>query len=116
MAKMLDFHRPHQHNNYNIFMLQLQTVIVIFYITNVSRVSLFVLDAYDGSQNICMFTPVQYERNYICRNMFVIEMVYSIHGTYKVTFHPDGPKVVDAEKRLFEIDFTPPFKRSFLLL
>ena len=48
--------------------------------------------------------------------MFIIEMVYSIHGTYKVTFHPDGPKVVDAEKRLFEIDFTPPFKRSFLLL
>ena len=71
----------------------------------------------DGSQNICMFMPLWAQINgYNKYVMFIIEMVYSIHGTYKVTFHPDGPKVVDAEKRLFEIDFTPPFKRSFLLL
>lgn len=33
-------------------------------------------------------------------------MVYSIHGTYKIKYHPDGP---DGEE--VEIDFTPPFKR-----
>ncbi|RWS22808.1 lysyl-tRNA synthetase-like protein, partial [Leptotrombidium deliense] len=33
-------------------------------------------------------------------------MVKSIHGSYKVTYHPDGP-----ENPAMEIDFTPPFKR-----
>lgn len=33
-------------------------------------------------------------------------MVKSIHGTYKVKYHPDGP-----EGEEVEIDFTPPFKR-----
>lgn len=33
-------------------------------------------------------------------------MVKSIHGTYKIKYHPDGP---DGEA--VEIDFTPPFKR-----
>ncbi|RWS00347.1 lysine--tRNA ligase-like isoform X2 [Dinothrombium tinctorium] len=33
-------------------------------------------------------------------------MVKSITGSYKVTFHPDGP-----ENPAMEIDFTPPFKR-----
>ena len=33
-------------------------------------------------------------------------MVKSIHGTYKIKYHPDGP---DGEE--VEIDFTPPFKR-----
>ncbi|XP_030751098.1 lysine--tRNA ligase isoform X2 [Sitophilus oryzae] len=33
-------------------------------------------------------------------------MVYSIHGTYKIKYHPDGP-----EGDEYEIDFTPPFKR-----
>ncbi|CAG9814332.1 unnamed protein product [Phaedon cochleariae] len=33
-------------------------------------------------------------------------MVHSIHGTYKVKYHPDGP-----EGEEVEIDFTPPFKR-----
>ncbi|KAB0793569.1 hypothetical protein PPYR_09098 [Photinus pyralis] len=37
-------------------------------------------------------------------------MVYSIHGTYKVKYHPDGP---DGEE--VEIDFTPPFKRIPML-
>ncbi|XP_046587009.1 lysine--tRNA ligase isoform X1 [Neodiprion lecontei] len=37
-------------------------------------------------------------------------MVKSIHGTYKVVFHPDGP---DTEG--VEIDFTPPFKRIPML-
>lgn len=35
------------------------------------------------------------------------EMVYSIHGTYVLKYHPEGP---DSEK-VYEIDFTPPFKR-----
>lgn len=33
-------------------------------------------------------------------------MVKSIHGTYKITYHPDGP-----EGEGVEIDFTPPFRR-----
>ncbi|PNF37990.1 Lysine--tRNA ligase [Cryptotermes secundus] len=33
-------------------------------------------------------------------------MVKSIHGTYKIKYHPDGP-----EGEAVEIDFTPPFKR-----
>jgi lysyl-tRNA synthetase class 2 len=33
-------------------------------------------------------------------------MVKSIHGTYKIKYHPDGP-----EGEEVEIDFTPPFKR-----
>ncbi|EGD76371.1 lysyl-tRNA synthetase [Salpingoeca rosetta] len=37
-------------------------------------------------------------------------MVKSIKGTYKVTYHPDGP---DGEAQ--EIDFTPPFRRVSLV-
>ncbi|KAF5286810.1 hypothetical protein FQR65_LT12431 [Abscondita terminalis] len=37
-------------------------------------------------------------------------MVYSIHGTYKIKYHPDGP---DGEE--LEIDFTPPFKRISMI-
>lgn len=33
-------------------------------------------------------------------------LVYEIHGTYKITYHPDGP-----EGEAYEIDFTPPYKR-----
>lgn len=33
-------------------------------------------------------------------------MVKSIHGDYKIKYHPDGP-----EGEEYEIDFTPPFKR-----
>ncbi|XP_049850210.1 lysine--tRNA ligase isoform X2 [Schistocerca gregaria] len=33
-------------------------------------------------------------------------MVKSIHGSYKVTYHPEGP-----DGKAIEIDFTPPFKR-----
>ena len=32
-------------------------------------------------------------------------MVYAIHGTYKVQYHPDGP-----EGEALQLDFTPPFK------
>ncbi|XP_052865293.1 lysine--tRNA ligase isoform X2 [Anopheles cruzii] len=37
-------------------------------------------------------------------------MVYAIHGTYKIKYHPDGP-----EGQEFEIDFTPPFKRISMI-
>lgn len=37
-------------------------------------------------------------------------MVKSIHGTYKVTYHPDGP-----EGEAVEVDFTPPFKRVSMM-
>lgn len=37
-------------------------------------------------------------------------MVHSIHGTYKIKYHPDGP-----EGEEVEIDFTPPFKRIPML-
>lgn len=38
------------------------------------------------------------------------EMVKSIHGTYKITYHPDGPGTEEVE-----IDFTPPFKRLSMI-
>ena len=36
------------------------------------------------------------------------EMVYYIHGSYKISYHKEGPENPDS---LIEIDFTPPFKR-----
>eukprot|EP01029_Cantina_marsupialis_P014132 TRINITY_DN312_c0_g1_i3.p1 TRINITY_DN312_c0_g1~~TRINITY_DN312_c0_g1_i3.p1 ORF type:complete len:577 (-),score=213.19 TRINITY_DN312_c0_g1_i3:156-1886(-) len=36
----------------------------------------------------------------------IAKMVYSIHGTHKIKYHPDG-----ADGKEVEIDFTPPFKR-----
>uniref|UniRef100_A0A1I7ZFP6 lysine--tRNA ligase n=1 Tax=Steinernema glaseri TaxID=37863 RepID=A0A1I7ZFP6_9BILA len=35
------------------------------------------------------------------------KMVYSIHGTYKIQYHPKGP----GDDTVYDIDFTPPFKR-----
>ncbi|XP_017875262.1 lysine--tRNA ligase isoform X2 [Ceratina calcarata] len=37
-------------------------------------------------------------------------MVKAIHGSYKITYHPDGP-----EGEAVEIDFTPPFKRVSMM-
>jgi lysyl-tRNA synthetase class 2 len=37
-------------------------------------------------------------------------MAKSVHGSYKVTYHPDGP-----DKPAMEIDFTPPFRRMNML-
>lgn len=37
-------------------------------------------------------------------------MVKSLKGSYKITYHPDGP-----EGKEYEIDFTPPFKRIKML-
>jgi lysyl-tRNA synthetase, class II len=37
-------------------------------------------------------------------------MVKSIHGSYKVKYHPDGP-----EGKEYEIDFTPPFRRVSMI-
>ncbi|XP_016912821.1 lysine--tRNA ligase isoform X2 [Apis cerana] len=37
-------------------------------------------------------------------------MIKSIHGSYKITYHPDGP-----ENEAVEIDFTPPFKRLSMI-
>ncbi|KAG5311790.1 SYK ligase, partial [Acromyrmex insinuator] len=45
----------------------------------------------------------------ITENM-VSGMVKSIHGTYKIEYHPDGP-----EGKACEIDFTPPFKRISMM-
>ncbi|XP_067007554.2 lysine--tRNA ligase isoform X2 [Anabrus simplex] len=36
-------------------------------------------------------------------------MVKSIHGSYKVTYHPEGP-----EGEVVEVDFSPPFKRIYM--
>lgn len=36
------------------------------------------------------------------------KMVYSIHGSYKITYHPEGQ---DVPENVIEIDFTPPFRR-----
>lgn len=35
------------------------------------------------------------------------KMVYSIHGTYKIQYAPNGP---DSDV-VYDVDFTPPFKR-----
>eukprot|EP01147_Barroeca_monosierra_P001038 gene1038-4274_t len=40
----------------------------------------------------------------------ISSMVISIKGTYKITYHPDGP-----EGPAHEIDFTPPFRRVSLI-
>ncbi|XP_018370560.1 PREDICTED: lysine--tRNA ligase isoform X1 [Trachymyrmex cornetzi] len=45
----------------------------------------------------------------ITENM-VSGMVKSVHGTYKIEYHPDGP-----EGKVYEIDFTPPFKRISMM-
>lgn len=37
-------------------------------------------------------------------------MVKHIMGTYKVTYHPDGP-----EGEAWEVDYTPPFRRLDML-
>lgn len=37
-------------------------------------------------------------------------MVKAIHGSFKITYHPDGP-----EGEGVEIDFTPPFKRVSMM-
>ncbi|XP_055613983.1 lysine--tRNA ligase isoform X2 [Uranotaenia lowii] len=37
-------------------------------------------------------------------------MVKSIHGTYKIKYHPEGP-----DGKEYEIDFTPPFKRVSMI-
>lgn len=35
------------------------------------------------------------------------QMVYSIHGTYKITYQPNGK----GTEPTLDVDFTPPFKR-----
>ncbi|XP_035207481.1 lysine--tRNA ligase-like [Stegodyphus dumicola] len=40
----------------------------------------------------------------------ISNMVKSLKGSYKITYHPDGP-----EGEEYEIDFTPPFKRVSML-
>lgn len=37
-------------------------------------------------------------------------MVKSIHGSYKIKYHPEGP-----DGKEFEVDFTPPFKRVSMI-
>lgn len=34
-------------------------------------------------------------------------MVFSIHNTYKIQYRPNGPNT----ELVYDIDFTPPFKR-----
>ena len=39
-------------------------------------------------------------------------MVLSIHGSYKIPYHPNGP---EDKSNVIEIDFTPPFKRISMM-
>ena len=41
---------------------------------------------------------------------FCLGMVKHITGSYKVTYHPDGPDGV-----AYEVDYTPPFRRFRML-
>ena len=38
------------------------------------------------------------------------KMVYSIHGSYKIPYHPDGIEG-DNKNNVIEIDFSPPWRR-----
>lgn len=40
-------------------------------------------------------------------------MVKSIHGTYKIKYHPEGTDAENATEH--EIDFTPPFRRIYMI-
>jgi lysyl-tRNA synthetase class 2 len=42
---------------------------------------------------------------------FLSQLVMSIHGSYKIPYHPNGQ---DDKENVIEIDFTPPFKRISL--
>ena len=39
------------------------------------------------------------------------EMVKSIHGSYKIQYHPEGMDTEETRNKVIELDFTPPFKR-----
>ena len=41
----------------------------------------------------------------------VSELVLSIHGSYKIKYHPNGTEEEKDRENVIEIDFTPPFKR-----
>lgn len=43
---------------------------------------------------------------------FLSGLVKSLFGTYKIKYHPDGPENPDT---VWEIDFTPPFKRISMI-
>jgi lysyl-tRNA synthetase class 2 len=40
------------------------------------------------------------------------EMVYKIHGSYKIQYHPNG---LEEKDNIIEIDFSPPFKRISMM-
>ena len=42
----------------------------------------------------------------------ISKLVFHIHGSYKIQYHPNGPEEKD---NVIEIDFTPPFKRIPLM-
>jgi lysyl-tRNA synthetase class 2 len=42
----------------------------------------------------------------------ISQMVYQIHGTYKIPYHPNGPEDKD---NVIEIDFSTPWKRVPLM-
>ena len=42
-----------------------------------------------------------------CYNSYFLEMVMSIHGPYKLQYHPNGPNT----EPVYDVDFTPPFRR-----
>lgn len=43
---------------------------------------------------------------------FLSGLVMNLFGTYKIKFHPEGPEHPD---NVWEIDFTPPFKRFSMI-
>jgi len=45
-------------------------------------------------------------------SLLLAEMVFSLHGTYKIQYHPNGPDTVP----VYQVDFTPPFKSNIFNL
>ena len=43
---------------------------------------------------------------------FISSLVFNLFGTYKIKYHPEGQ---ENPEKIWEIDFTPPFKRFSLI-
>ena len=67
--------------------------------------------AYADYEDLMKLTEDMVSRTYYTYTVVLIysclEMVFFIHGTHKLTYHPNGPET----EPVYEVDFTPPFKR-----
>ena len=43
------------------------------------------------------------------------QMVFAIHGTHKIKYHPNGQETQEDKDNIIEIDFSPPFRRISMM-